>query len=144
MASHVVITCGDPLLGEFVQGIISVPGVVDEQTAAEYSKIMKEATQRKNSAFEENSNLNTIFASGSRNQTLESKLGAGTDLSQQPPDTSKSTPDNYVEGYEMTKETVIQPESSSSTFSGSDIVAVLLVALAAVAVFIGFMKEGKI
>ncbi len=137
-------TCGNPLLGEFVQGIISVPGVVDEQTAAKYKKIMEEATQAKNSASEENNNLNTIFASGSHNQTLESQLGAGTDLSQQAPDTPKSPPENYVEGYEMTTETITQPDTSSSTFSGSDIVAVLLVAIASVAMFIGFIRGRKL
>ncbi len=77
------------------------------------------------------------------NQTIESQIGAGTDLSQPAPEAPKSTPENYVEGYEMTKETVAPPESSTPTFSGSDIVAIVLVVGAAGAVFLGFMRKRK-
>ena len=53
------------------------------------------------------------------------------------------TPENYVEGYEMTTESPSQPESNSSTFSSSDLVAFVLVAGAAGAVFLGFTRRRK-
>jgi cobaltochelatase CobN len=74
---------------------------------------------------------------------MESHVGAGADLNQPAPEAPKSTPENYVEGYEMTTETVSQTESSSPTFSGSDIVAIMLVVGAVGAVFIGFMRRRK-
>jgi cobaltochelatase CobN len=78
------------------------------------------------------------------NQTTSSQVGAGADLSKPAPEAPKSTPENYVEGYEMTKETVSQLENNSSpTFSSSDLVAFVLVAVAAGAVFLGFMRKKK-
>lgn len=139
-------TCGNPLLDEYIQGVMSVPGVVDEQTAEEYKEIMEEATHRESSDSEKKSSLvpESKTSSGSANETSESLMGAGTDLSQEAPDSPKSTPDNYVEGYEMTTEIVKQPEvTTATTFSGSDIVAFLLVIVAAGALFIGFMRGRK-
>ncbi|WP_370574528.1 cobaltochelatase subunit CobN [Methanomethylovorans sp.] len=148
-------TCGNPSLDEFIQGVMSVPGLVDEQTATEYKKLMEEATSEpvKESTSSSSSSsgssgpkleiTNQATTSASSNQTMESHVGAGTDLNQPAPEAPKSTPENYVEGYEMTTETVTQPESSSSTFSSSDIVAIMLVVGAAGAVFLGFMRKKK-
>ena len=144
-------TCGNPLLDEFVQGVMSVPGVVDEQTAATYKNIMDKATSEpvKQSTSSHSSSsgssgpkleITNQATDPTSNQTMESQIGAGEDLSVQAP---RSTPENYVEGYEMTKETVSQPESSSNKFSGSDVVAFLLVAGAVGAVFIGFMRKRR-
>ena len=149
-------TCGNPSLHEFVQGIMSVPGVVDERTAAEYIKIMQEITRststetplestsgRKSSGSTGTELMITEAGSGSANQTAESMTGAGEDLSMQASDVSRSTPDNYVEGYEMTKETPTAPENGSSRFSGSDILAIMLVMLGVGAIYIGFWKKRK-
>nr|WP_321420603.1 cobaltochelatase subunit CobN [uncultured Methanomethylovorans sp.] len=147
-------TCGNPSLDEYIQGVMSVPGVVDEETAAEYKKLMEEATtatETKSSSSHSSSSSNdkeleitNQATSSGLNQTTNSQAGAGSDLSKQAPETSKSTQENYVEGYEMTKETVSQPESNSSpTFSSSDLVAFVLVAGAAGAVFLGFMRKKK-
>ncbi len=143
-------TCGNPLLDEYVQGVMSVPGVVDEQTAATYKNIMEEATsepvkESTSSHASSGSNgpkleITNQATTSTSNQTTESKVGAGADLRVQAP---KSTPENYVEGYEMTKETVPQTESSGNKFSGSDIVAFLLVVGAAGAVLLGFMRRRK-
>ena len=38
-------TCGNALLDEYIQGVMSVPGVVDEETAEEYERLMQEATE---------------------------------------------------------------------------------------------------
>jgi cobaltochelatase CobN len=149
-------TCGNPSLHEFVQGIMSVPGVVDERTAAEYIKIMQEITRststetppestsgRKSSGSTGTELMITEAGSGSANQTAESMTGAGEDLSMQASDVSRSTPDNYVEGYEMTKETPTEPENGSSRFSGSDILAIMLVMVGVGAIYIGFWKRRK-
>ena len=145
-------TCGNPLLDDFVQGIMSVPGVVDERTAMQYKRIMEEATNEpekeityrrsgsSGSSSSKKQNANEVMAINS-NQTVELQAGAGADLSQQASKTPKSTPDNYVEGYEMKKEVIAQPENSNK-FSGSDIVIFLLVAGAVGAVFLGFRRKG--
>jgi cobaltochelatase CobN len=148
-------TCGNPSLNEFIQGVMSVPGLVNEQTASEYKKLMLEATtepvkesisssSRSSSRGPKPEITNQTVTSGSTNQTFESLVGAGTDLSQPAPEAPKSTPENYVEGYEMTKETIAPPESSTPAFSGSDIIAFLLVIGAAGAVFLGFRRRGKV
>jgi len=148
-------TCGNPSLDEFVQGVMSVPGVVDVQTAAAYKNIMVETTGRESVEGSSSSHSSSSSSSSQKlqitsqartsgsNQTTESKVGAGTDLSQPQPEAQKSTPEDYVEGYEMTTESPSQPESSSSTFSSSDLVAFVLVAGAAGAVFLGFMRKKK-
>ena len=145
-------TCGNPMLDDFVQGVMSVPGVVNEQTAIQYKQIMEETTsepEKENtyrsssssgSSSSKKQNTNEATISDSMNQTVEFQAGAGADLSQQASKVPKSTPDNYVEGYEMTKEVISQPENSSK-FSGSDIVAFLLVVGAVGAVFLGFMRK---
>ncbi len=38
-------TCGNPALQEYVDGYLSMPGIVDEATAEQYREIMDEATQ---------------------------------------------------------------------------------------------------
>jgi cobaltochelatase CobN len=146
-------TCGNPLLDDYIQGVMSVPGVVDEETAAEYKKLMEEATtatetesssSHSSSSSDKKLEVTNQDTSSGSNQTTNSQVGAGADLSKHAPETSKSTPENYVEGYEMTKETVSQPESSNTpTFSGSDILAFVLVVGAAGAVFLGFMRRRK-
>lgn len=148
-------TCGNPSLHEFVQGIMSVPGLVDEQTAAEYKKLVEEATTKpaiesasisrsSSSSSSKQKTTDQVATSGPTNQTFESHIGAGTDLDQPAPEAPRSTPENYVEGYEMTKESIAPPESSNPAFSGSDIVALVLVIGAVGAVLIGFMRKRKV
>ena len=48
-------TCGNALLDEYVQGVMSVPGVVDEETANEYKKLMQEATESSEPSSESSS-----------------------------------------------------------------------------------------
>ncbi|WP_094228360.1 cobaltochelatase subunit CobN [Methanolobus psychrotolerans] len=131
-------TCGNPTLDEYVNGIMSVPGVVSEETAAEYNNQMYEATYRtrqtttevtedteKKSSSGGGTGEAKIVESGSSNQTIESIAGYGMDLTEEPG--LKSTQqDNYVEGYEMTSET-IEPETSSATFSAVDVMGIVIV-----------------
>jgi cobaltochelatase CobN len=93
-------TCGNPLLDEYVQGLLSVAGV-SEQDADMYRKMMDEATQR--------------AASGK---------GVG----------------DYVEGYEMEDESAQSADTGPMSFSGSDIMGLLIVLLIVGAIYVGFRK----
>ena len=95
-------TCGNPLLDEYVQGLLSVAGV-SEQDADMYRRMMDETTQR--------------AASGK---------GVG----------------DYVEGYEMQYESTQSADTGPMSFSGSDIMGVLIVLLIVGAIYVGFRKGG--
>jgi cobaltochelatase CobN len=152
-------TCGNPLLDEYIQSVMTTTGVVDTATAAEYKRLMEETTQRTTSAptptetatssksrssSSKSAELKVVESgTGTSNQTMMSDAGAGLDADTPVQDAAKSTPDNYVEGYEMTRESVTQPESSSFSFSGSDIIASILVLAGVGAIYMGFWKRRK-
>lgn len=148
-------TCGNPLLDEYIQNVMTTSGVVDAATAAEYKKLMEEANQvqssdtevQETSSSKSHSSSSTgtdikVTESGTEttNQTMEADAGAGMDMNAPAQDAAKSTPDNYVEGYEMTKETVVNPETSSG-FSSSDILASILVLAGVGAIYLGFLRR---
>jgi len=145
-------TCGNALLDEYIQGAISVPGVVDKQTAEKYKELMQEATHRELTQSGTSSSSHSSHSTGSAtvvdpasgqsgNQTAESDAGYGTSVEQSPaPSKGSEQASNYVEGYEMTKETV-EKESGGMSFSGADIVGTLFVLAAAGAIFVGFRKK---
>jgi cobaltochelatase CobN len=131
-------TCGNPTLDEYVNGIMSVPGVVSKEIAAEYNNQVYEATYRvtqtdtiitETTEKKRSSGSNTgeakIVESGSGNQTIESTAGYGTDLQEESGLKSTQQQDNYVEGYEMTRETV-DTESGSMTFSAVDLMGIIV------------------
>jgi cobaltochelatase CobN len=139
-------TCGNPLLDKYIQGIMSVPGVVSEETAAEYNRLMQEATQHETVSKKYSSGSSTgttkIIESGSGNQTIESDAGYGTsaDPAQEMP--MKEASDDYVEGYEMTKKSTPDNAASQPSFSGSDVMGAILVLLAVGAIYMGFRRRG--
>ena len=144
-------TCGNPLLDEYIQGIMSVPGVVSEETAAEYKRLMQEATQREmpsdstqSERYSSGSSTGTakIIESGNGNQTIESDAGYGTSADQTQEVSMKSAPNNYVEGYEMTKDATSDNAASQPSFSGSDVIGGVLVLLSVGAIFVGFRRRG--
>ncbi|TQD29550.1 cobaltochelatase subunit CobN [Methanolobus vulcani] len=121
-------TCGNIPLDAYIQSQMS--SVVGEATAAEYSRIMEEATHRSSSG------------TGATNQTTSSAdSGAGLDLDS--PASDQSTPDNYVEGYEMTVASQDNSESgnSGSGFSSSDIVASILLLVVVGIMYAGFRRQ---
>ena len=143
-------TCGNPLLDEYIQGIMSVPGVVSEETAAEYNRLMQEATQRETPSdstqserYSSGSSTGTakIIESGNGNQTIESDAGYGTSADPAQEVSMKSTPGNYVEGYEMTRESTPDNAASQPSFSGSDVIGAVLVLLSVGAIFVGFRRR---
>ncbi|MDN5310799.1 MAG: cobaltochelatase CobN [Methanolobus sp.] len=153
-------TCGNPLLDDFVQGNMGAAGV-SQQVLDAYNKKMYDATQRREfltyntetvaspqSSSRSSSSTGTELkvvesGTGTSNQTMMSDSGAGIDSGTPVQDAAKSAPDNYIEGYEMTRESVSSPDSSSISFSGSDIIASVLVLAGVGAIYLGFWKRRK-
>ncbi|WP_292465457.1 cobaltochelatase subunit CobN [Methanolobus sp.] len=150
-------TCGNLLNQAFVDGIAQAlveTGQISQNELDMYKKIMQEATtettpttttERPSSSSSSSSSIGkelNIVETGSGNQTSMSEAGAGTDFDK---DVSMKSPvkDNYVEGYEMTRESVAQPDNSGPSFSGSDIIASVLVLAGVGAVYVGFWKRRK-
>jgi len=149
-------TCGNSLLNDYVQGIMSIPGVVDEETAEKYKELMEEATQASQSSSESSSHsgkghqtsvaekLNQTSSTGESvsNQTVQdSDAGYGVDSPESAPEVRQAADSNYVEGYEMQKESVEEPESGGLSFSGADILGTLFVVIAAGGIYLGFRKK---
>ncbi|MEL4305763.1 cobaltochelatase subunit CobN [Methanococcoides sp. LMO-2] len=133
-------TCGNALLDEYVQGIMSVPGVVDQATIDEYNKLMQDATHRypETSSSSRKTSSNTPSANVVNSTTTSTDAtGYGTTTDQ----ATAASQDNYVEGYEMTRENTPDESSSSSSFSGSDVIGAVLVLLSAGLIYFGFMRK---
>jgi cobaltochelatase CobN len=151
-------TCGNALLNEYVQGVMSVPGVVDEETADKYKELMLEATESSEQSSESSSHssskghqtsveekLNQTATSTEEtasNQTVQdSDAGYGVDSPEPAPEVRQAADSNYVEGYEMQKEPVAESESGGMSFSGADILGTLFVLVAAGGIYMGFRKK---
>ncbi len=152
-------TCGNPLLDNFVQGNMGAAGISQQMQDA-YRKELNDATLRESTSEQQTETTSSPRSksssptgtdlkivepgSGSSNQTMMSDSGAGLDADTPVQDSQKSAPDDYVEGYEMTKESVTNTDSSSSfSFTGSDIIASVLVLAVVGVVYLGFRKRGK-
>ena len=141
-------TCGNPLLHEFVSGTVSVPGYSEQIEAATKTKTLEttEKTQSSSSNSHHNHNIgNATVASktsSSSNQTSQdSNGGYGTDTSEPDPGTQKSSDTDYVEGYEMQRDSTEEPNNSEFSFSGSDIFGILFVVVAAGGIYLGMRKK---
>ncbi len=154
-------TCGNALLDEYVQGVMSVPGVVDQATADEYKRLMQEATESSQQQSSESSSshsskghqtsvaekLNQTTKANTEeqasNQTVQnSDAGYGTNSPEPAPEVRQSADSNYVEGYEMQKEDPVEEEKSGGmSFSGADIFGVLFVVAAVGGIYLGFRKK---
>jgi len=160
-------TCGNALLDEYVQGVMSVPGVVDQDTANEYKKLMQEATESSEHSIESSSssssnsghdhdtgkatvvsetsttsNQTASAGESTNNQTAKgSDTGYGMETSKPVSEIGKSADSDYVEGYEMQKESAEEKESGGMSFSGADIFGVIVVVAAVGGVYLGFRKK---
>jgi cobaltochelatase CobN len=150
-------TCGNPLLDDFVQGNMGAAGV-SQQVIDAYKAKMYDATMRSEFKVQqpeddshrvEHDSLNSVqramaAGSGSSNQTMVSESGgAGTDYDTPVQDSGTTTQNNYVEGYEMTQESVTPVESSSFSFTGSDILASIFVVGTIGVIYFGFWRRKK-
>ena len=152
-------TCGNILNRAFVDGIAQAlvkTGEMSQSELASYRKVMEDATRKNvdvvlpedvpvtpSSSSSRSGNTGTtlsVVEVSAGNQTAMSDAGAGTDLDKT---ASLKSPveDSYVEGYEMTKNTVIKPDNSGPSFSGSDIIATILVLAAVGAMYMGFRRR---
>ncbi|WP_407281920.1 cobaltochelatase subunit CobN [Methanolobus sp. WCC1] len=152
-------TCGNMKLADFTDGLMQDAGLTSEMQDA-YRQLMYDATLRDefkvqqqtdtSSLKTQDNSLNSVqramaAGSGSSNQTMMADSGgAGIDPDTPVQDSGKSTPDNYVEGYEMTQENVNSDNSvNSPTFSSSDILASVFTLGALGAIYLGFWKRRK-
>ena len=152
-------TCGNMKLADFTDGLMQDAGLTSEMQDA-YRQLMYDATLRDefkvqqqtdtSSLKTQDNSLNSVqramaAGSGSSNQTMMADSGgAGIDPDTPVQDSGKSTPDNYVEGYEMTQENVNNDNSvNSPTFSSSDILASVFTLGALGAIYLGFWKRRK-
>ena len=67
--------------------------------------------------------------------------GYGVDSPEPVPRALESAADPYVEGYEMTKESVENEAEGGMSFSGADIVGTLFVLVAAGGIYLGMRKK---
>lgn len=145
-------TCGNPLLHEFVSGMVSVPGYTEQIKAA--TQVEPEITESQSSSSSskghqtsvaEKLNQTSSASSESKesNQTAQdSNAGYGMDSPEPAPEVRQSSESDYVEGYEMQKETPVKEEESGGlSFSGSDIFGVLFVVAAVGGIYLGFRKK---
>ncbi|WP_340820680.1 cobaltochelatase subunit CobN [Methanolobus sp. WCC4] len=151
-------TCGNPLLDEFIQSLIDSERIdVSKDKMDDYNVIMAEVrgtgstdddtstqdvktTSVSSSSSKTGTELNVVENNGG-NQTTYSNTGAG-DMLEEEASMRSSVEDSYVEGYEMTKETVsATTESNSPSISGSDILASVFVLALLGAIYVGFWKR---
>ena len=159
-------TCGNILNGEYVQSLAIKYGVSDTKID-KFNEIMYEATEQETFAvtasdlriqYEEtppekpdekyvekksgNSVTHSMASSSLSNETEASTASMGQDMDLNPRDVAKSTTDDYVEGYEMTKESIEQkPEPSPMQVSGGDIIGMVLVFSLLGIIFVGFKRR---
>ncbi|MDD3042092.1 MAG: cobaltochelatase subunit CobN [Methanosarcinaceae archaeon] len=147
-------TCGNPLLDDYVQGLMSVAGVSQELQDA-YNKKITEATRApelaspppspsKDSSSGNRGNSTPVVKSTNQTTAQETEAGYGTDSPEalKSPSSADSKADAYVEGYEMQKEPVdSSKEGSAMSFSGSDILGTLFVVACLGGIYIGFRKK---
>jgi cobaltochelatase CobN len=140
-------TCGNPLLNEFVSGTVSVPGYAEQIETATKAKDLEttEETQSSSGSHHDHNTGNATVVpktSSSSNQTSQDLSGGyGTDTSKPEPEVKKSADTDYVEGYEMQKDSAEEPENNGVSFSGSDIFGILFVVVAAGGIYLGIRKK---
>lgn len=153
-------TCGNPTLNNYVAGLVSVPGfseAIEKATSSESSQHSSESSSSSSGGHDHDTGKATVVSqySTASNQTSEARseassgnqssqvsdAGYGTDTSDPAPEIQKSADTNYVEGYEMQKESVEETENEGFSFSGSDIFGILFVVVAVGGIYLGFYKK---
>ncbi|NOR47751.1 MAG: cobaltochelatase subunit CobN, partial [Methanosarcinaceae archaeon] len=146
-------TCGNPLLDEYISGRLSVPGL-SAGDIEKYRQLMDEATELQTeqpvteTVVDDSSSSawRRLHDSGTGNESTDAGSGAGLDaeLIQDAGAGSEgvSNPSDYVEGYEMQDESAQPSDTGPMSFSGADLLGMLLVVLASGAIYIGFRRRG--
>lgn len=142
-------TCGNPTLNSYVAGLVSVPGFSEAIEAATKQKfepsqeLEPDGPEKRSGSGNKGSSTPVVRSAESSNQTvMEEDSGYGIDSPGPAPQVTKSATDpNYVEGYEMTKESVEKEEGEGMSFSGADILGTLFVMVAAGGIYLGMRKK---
>ncbi|AKB34941.1 CobN-like chelatase BtuS for metalloporphyrine salvage [Methanosarcina siciliae C2J] len=136
-------TCGNPTLNSYVAGLVSVPGFTEAIEEATQESLEQEVSEKHSSSGNKGSSTPVIRSSESSNQTvMEEDTGYGVDSPEPAPEVSGSSADpDYVEGYEMTQETVENEDGGGMSFSGADILGTLFVLVAAGGIYLGIRKK---
>ncbi|MBC2707147.1 MAG: PKD domain-containing protein [ANME-2 cluster archaeon] len=146
-------TCGNPLLDKYISGMLSVPGLSAEDIE-KYRQLMDEATGRQTEqpvtkTINDDSSSSAwrrLHDSGTGNESTDAGAGAGLDTKliqdSGAGGEGSSNPSDYVEGYEMQDESAQPSDTGPMSFSGADFLGMLIVVLAAGAIYIGFRRRG--
>jgi cobaltochelatase CobN len=137
-------TCGNVLLNKYVEGLASVPGF--HEAMAEVTGEMEITESKTHSSNNNALTQPKIVGSASQSNQTESveHMDAGFGVENtQPAISSQNNPaeNDYVEGYEMTKESKPEEKSSGMSFSGSDIIGTVLVLAAVGVMYAGYRKR---
>jgi cobaltochelatase CobN len=162
-------TCGNPLLDDYVNGIISAPNseLVSSDVAAKYRDTMDAAAGRESVAsqpidadtggssgggdgtyppdwFDDTDTEDTVQQSRSSTSTTNETVregGVGTDVSQPVESVKESNPsEDYVEGSEMTVEKQ-EKFNTGLSFSGAPMIGMILVIALMVIIYWGYRRR---
>ena len=149
-------TCGNPTLDSYISGVLSMPGVVTDETAAKYREVMSQVTGMQSTSaqsddsgsgsrsgtyppdWQQETEYNQA-SSASNETTTESEGGVGTDVSQ--PVNPVSSSENYVEGQKMEVET--QTFKTAPSSSGAPMMAIIAVIAILALIGIGLRFKRK-
>ena len=146
--------CGNPLLDEYIAGLISQFSISPELVET-YMKIRDDAAGRTNELSDsggsssgrdgtyppeqdETSTKSHASSTASNETTTEGGVGTNVD---QPMNPSKQSESNYVEGSEMEVETS-KKFNTGLTFSGAPMLGMILVIALMVIIYWGYRRRG--
>jgi cobaltochelatase CobN len=147
-------TCGNPLLDEYIRGLISTLGItIDQETMDEYERIMDEMrgdtsakTSEDKSESDDGSGSNNgdgTYPPGWSNETEKEEGGSGMDVSM-PASSSEaskpSEPSDYIEGSEMAVEKS-EKFNTGLSFSGAPMLGMILVIALMVIIYWGYRRR---
>ncbi|KKH46492.1 cobalt chelatase [Methanosarcina sp. 1.H.A.2.2] len=144
-------TCGNPLLNGYVSGLVSVPGFSEAIEQATQESLKQEVPEKHSSSKGHQTSvaekLNQTAISNteepaSNPAVAENDAGYGVDSPEPAPEVRASPDSDYVEGYEMKKESVEnEEEGGGMSFSGADVFGIIFVLVAAGGIYLGMRKK---
>ncbi|KKG16182.1 cobalt chelatase [Methanosarcina sp. 2.H.T.1A.6] len=144
-------TCGNPLLNGYVSGLVSVPGFSEAIEQATQESLKQEVPEKHSSSKGHQTSvaekLNQTVKSNteepvSNPAVVENDAGYGVDSPEPAPEAKTSSDSDYVEGYEMKKESVENEEDGGGmSFSGADVFGIIFVLVAAGGIYLGMRKK---
>ncbi|WP_235283115.1 cobaltochelatase subunit CobN [Methanosarcina sp. 2.H.A.1B.4] len=143
-------TCGNPLLNGYVSGLVSVPGFSEAIEQATQESLKQEVPEKHSSSKGHQTSvaekLNQTAISNTEEPAInpavaENDAGYGVDSPEPAPEVRASPDSDYVEGYEMKKESVENEDGGGMSFSGADAFGIIFVLVAAGGIYLGMRKK---